>query len=165
MSFGNTRRLVLPAPPDHLSRVVSLRNPRAAYARPLGSQTKKETALDDIWDDSASIPFWGRIEQLEKLSALASHCLETVNKSESPREMVLETWLVLDYAVRDLIVNSYGLYKFCQEDFDLRYELLPQSFRALLRFLKTRFLTRLVSLRNRALLTTILPIFAAVMAF
>ena len=102
----------------------------------LGSRTKKETALDDIFDESASIPFWGRIEQLKKLSALASHCLETVTKSESPREMVLETWLVLDYAVRDLIVNGYGLYRFCQEDFDLRYELLPQSFRALLRFLK-----------------------------
>jgi len=50
--------------------------------------------------------------------------------------MVLETWLLLDYAVRDLIVNGYGLYKFCQEDLDLRYELLPQSFRALLKFFK-----------------------------
>jgi len=29
MSFGNTRLLVLPAPPDHLSRVMSLRNLQA----------------------------------------------------------------------------------------------------------------------------------------
>lgn len=75
--------------------------------------------MDDIWDELDSIPFWGRIDQLEKLSDIASRCLETVTKSESPREMVLETWLVLDYAVRDLIVSGYGLYKFCQEDFDL----------------------------------------------
>ena len=84
--------------------------------------------MEDIWDDeSASVPFWGRIDQLQKLSDLVGRCVETVTESESPRDMVLETWLVLDYAVRDLVVSGYGLYKFCQEDFDLRYILLPKS--------------------------------------
>jgi hypothetical protein len=50
--------------------------------------------------------------------------------------MVLETWLVLDYAIRDLVVSGYGLYKFCQEDFDLRYILLPKSFEGLLRLME-----------------------------
>jgi hypothetical protein len=50
--------------------------------------------------------------------------------------MVIETWLVLDYAIRDLIVSGYGLNKFCQEDFDLRYMLFPKSFLELLRLLK-----------------------------
>jgi hypothetical protein len=92
--------------------------------------------LDDFWDESASIPFWGKEEQLKKLSDLVSHCVETVTKSDSLREMVLETWLVLDYAVRDLLVSGYGVYKFCQEDFDLRYILLPKSFEGLLRLLE-----------------------------
>jgi len=50
--------------------------------------------------------------------------------------MVLESWIVLDFAVRDLLINGYGLYKFCQEDFDLRYLLLPKSFVGLLNLLK-----------------------------
>ena len=92
--------------------------------------------MEDIWDESASVPFWGRVEQLQKLSDLVGRCVETVTKSESLREMVLETWLVLDYAVRDLVVSGYGLYKFCQEDFDLRYILLPKSFEGLLQLLE-----------------------------
>jgi hypothetical protein len=90
----------------------------------------------DIWDKSAATPFWGRIEQLEELSKLVSCCVQTVTESKSTREMVLETWLVLDYAVRDLIVSGYDLYRFCQEDFDLRYILLPRSFVGLLRLLQ-----------------------------
>ena len=92
--------------------------------------------MDNIFDESASVPFFGTEEQLRKLTDIVSHTIETVTKSTNPREMVLETWLVLDYAVRDLVVSAYGLYGFCQEDFDLRYELLPNSFRALLKFLQ-----------------------------
>ena len=46
---------------------------------------------------------------------------------------------MLDYAVRDLVVSAYGLYGFCREDFDLRYELLPNSFRTLLKFLQDTY--------------------------
>ncbi len=92
--------------------------------------------MEDIWDESTSVPFWGREEQLQKLSDLVSHCVDIVTQSKSLREMVLETWLILDYAVRDLVVSGYGLYKFCQEDFDLREILLPKSFEGLLQLLK-----------------------------
>jgi len=92
--------------------------------------------LEDYWDETASIPFGGREGQLNKLADLVRRCVEMVTQSESLREIVLETWLVLDYAVRDLVVSGYGLYKFCQEEFDLRYILLPKSFEALLRLLE-----------------------------
>lgn len=92
--------------------------------------------MEDFWDESAPVPLWGRVEQLQKLSGLVGLCVETVNESGSLREVVLETWLVLDYAVRDLVVSGYGLYKFCQEDFDLRYILLPKSFEGLLQLLE-----------------------------
>jgi hypothetical protein len=92
--------------------------------------------LEYIWDESASIPFWGKEEQLQKLSDLVGHCVDIVTESKSLREIVLETWLVLDYAIRDLLVSGYGLYKFCQEDFDLREILLPNSFHGLLQFLE-----------------------------
>ena len=108
----------------------------ARLAQALAGRTKEEESVEDIWDESASVPFWGRVEQLQKLSDLVRRSVETVTESESPREMVLETWLVLDYAVRDLLVSGYGLYKFCQEDFDLRYILLSKSFESLLHLLK-----------------------------
>ncbi len=95
--------------------------------------------MDNLSDESASVPFFGTEEQLKKLSDIVSHTIKTVTESTNPREMVLETWVVLDYAVRDLVVTAYGLYRFCQEDFDLRYELLPNSFRALLKFLQDTY--------------------------
>jgi hypothetical protein len=90
----------------------------------------------DIWDESASVPFWGTPDRAEKLSGLVRRCVATVTGSASPREMVLESWLVVDYAIRDLLVSGYGLTGFCEEDFDVRYELLPKSFKGLLEFLE-----------------------------
>ena len=100
------------------------------------SQPKERITLEDIWDESASVPFWGTEGQLRQLSDLVERCVETVTESASPREMVLESWLVVDYAIRDLLVSGYGLTQFCQEDFDVRYELLPRSFEGLLKLLE-----------------------------
>ena len=50
--------------------------------------------------------------------------------------MLIETWLVLDFAGRDLVVSGYSLSKYCQDDFDLRYILLPKSFEELLKLLE-----------------------------
>ncbi len=91
---------------------------------------------DDIWGESASVPFWGTLDQAEKLSDLIRRCVATVTEAASPREMILESWLVVDYAIRDLLVSGYGLTHFCQEDFDVRYELLPKSFEGLLKLLE-----------------------------
>jgi len=92
--------------------------------------------VEEYWNEAAIVPFWGREEQLNKLADLVRRCVETVTQSESQREMVLETWLILDYAVRDLVLSGYGLYKFSHEEFDLRYVLLPKSFGELLRLLE-----------------------------
>ena len=100
-----------------------------------GLINRKQT-LEKYWDEVVFAPFWGREEQLNKLADRVHHCVETVTQSESQREMVLETCLLLDYAVRDLIPSAYGLYKFCHDEFDLRYILLPKSFEALLRLLQ-----------------------------
>jgi len=92
--------------------------------------------VEEHSDVTVSGPFWGREEQLKKLADLVRRCVETVTGSQSQREMVLETWLLLDYAVRDLVLSGYGLHRFSHEDFDLRYTLLPKSFEDLLRLLE-----------------------------
>ncbi|MBL7125500.1 MAG: hypothetical protein ISS51_05355 [Dehalococcoidales bacterium] len=50
--------------------------------------------------------------------------------------MVLETWLTVDFAVRQFLLAGFELVRFCDEGFDLRYSLLPSSFMALLRLFK-----------------------------
>lgn len=93
-------------------------------------------AWDDIWDEAASVPFWGTLDEAEKLADLIRRCVAVVTESASPREMVLESWLVVDYAIRDLLVSGYWLTGFCEDDFDVRYELLPKSFWGLLKLLQ-----------------------------
>jgi hypothetical protein len=62
-------------------------------------------------------------------------------KANNPREMILETWHILDYAVRDLTMRGLGLDKFCSDEFDLRYELFPE-FRKLLQLLRIQSPTK-----------------------
>jgi len=50
--------------------------------------------------------------------------------------MVLETWLALDFAIRQFLLAGLELSKFCDEDLDLKYKLLPNSFRGLLKLFK-----------------------------
>lgn len=93
--------------------------------------------MDYIWDeDREDVLFFGNVYDLEELHSCLDHCLELLNKSQSPREMVLETWLALDFNIRQFLLSGFELSKFCDEDFDLKYMLLPNSFRALLTLFK-----------------------------
>lgn len=90
--------------------------------------------MDYIWDeDRDDVLFFGNVYDLEELHSLLDHCLEVLKKSGSVREMVLETWLALDFAIRQFLLAGFELSKFCDEDFDLKYKLLPNNFRDLLR--------------------------------
>ena len=97
----------------------------------------EEKRLDEqLWHDTAFVPFWGTSQQIERLATLVGSCVEIVTESGNPREMVLETWLVVDYAVRDFLLSGFGLHGFCTDDFDLRELLLPRGFREVLNLLK-----------------------------
>lgn len=88
---------------------------------------------DEYWEISESMllrvdaPFYGSILDIEEYTKIAKHCINAVENSTSTRQIVLETWLLVDYALRELLSNLWGLKKFNSEDgdFDLRYELLP----------------------------------------
>lgn len=81
-------------------------------------------------------PFWGNIDQLKLLVDLIKNCIEIVSRSSNPREMVLETWLALDYSIRVFLLNGFELDRFCDEEFELLYRLLPRGFDDLLRLLE-----------------------------
>ena len=87
-----------------------------------------------IWDeDRDDILFFGSVYDLEELNALLNNCFTVLKKSQSAREMVLETWLALDFSIRKFLLSGFELSRFCDEDFDLKYKLLPNNFRAVLR--------------------------------
>lgn len=92
----------------------------------------------DIWDEAniENLPFYGSANDLNNLSLVVARCLENISASTSPRAIVLETWLAVDFTVRQFLLAGFGLVRFCDEDFDLRYILLPSSFSGLLKLFK-----------------------------
>lgn len=94
--------------------------------------------MDYVWDETREdILFWGTESDLEQLNSVISKCLEVLEKSTNVREIVMEAWLAVDYALRKFLLAGFELSRFCDEDFELEYELLPNSFHSLLQLFKT----------------------------
>jgi len=91
-----------------------------------------------IWDENniENLPFYGSPRDLTILAKLVANCLNKLETSTNPREMVLETWLAVDYTVRQFLLSGFELNRFCDEEFDLGYILLPSSFSELVKTFK-----------------------------
>lgn len=90
---------------------------------------------DDLdWADDTL--FYGTIETLEQLEQVAQSAVDTIHQSDSARLVVIEAWILLDYAVREFLLSGLGVKKLSTDAFDLRYELLPRSFFGCLRILE-----------------------------
>lgn len=87
----------------------------------------------DIWDEERNVLFFGSSRDLRELTTLVSNCLNVLREATCIRQMVLETWLVVDYAIRKFLLAGFELARFCDEDFDLLDKLLPREFPALLK--------------------------------
>jgi hypothetical protein len=88
------------------------------------------------FDDERDVPFFGSERDAQQLEALVSNCLSVLREAKRVREMVLETWLTVDYAVRGFLLAGFELARFCDDGFDLRYKLLPREFSGLLNLLE-----------------------------
>lgn len=67
-----------------------------------------------------------------ELLELADRTLKAVESARTPRIMVLETWIFLDFILREFVYAGLQLEKFSHPDFDPRYELLPRRFEGVL---------------------------------
>jgi len=76
--------------------------------------------------------FLFNLDQIKEFLGVAEKVVARIRKSKSPREMVMETWLLIDYRIRELLLDAFDLLPYNNEAFDLRYEFLPQSFRGCL---------------------------------
>lgn len=93
--------------------------------------------MDKIFDEQRNVPFYGTKRDLEVLTTLVSNCLKVLDGAKRVRKMVLETWLTVDYAIRQFLLSGFELSRFCDDGFDLQYKLLPREFSSLLELLKS----------------------------
>jgi len=67
--------------------------------------------------------------RLKELVKLTEKCIREVEDSNNVRLIVLETWLFIDFCIRELLMSGLGLNKVNIDACDLRYHILPNSFR------------------------------------
>ncbi len=89
---------------------------------------EEKMELDGI-ELSENMLFYGAAQKLEELAFLASRCIEEVERSDNVRVIVLETWLFIDFCVREFLISGLDLSSINVERCDLRIHLLPRSFR------------------------------------
>lgn len=77
---------------------------------------------------SQNVPFYGSAIKLEEFASHALKTLKEIEKTDNVRVIVLETWLIIDYCIRELLISGLDLNKVNLDSYDLRDKLLPISF-------------------------------------
>jgi hypothetical protein len=94
----------------------------------MNSEVQERMELDSI-GLSEDMLFYGSTNKLKELLDLAVRCLEEIEASDNVRIIVLETWLFIDFCIRELLISGLNLNRLNIEAFDLRFHLLPKNFR------------------------------------
>lgn len=74
--------------------------------------------------------------KMEEIVMIIEESIKNIKQTKSPRHIILETWLILDYFVRLFIISGLNIDRYSTYDFDLASKLLPRSFEGCLNFLK-----------------------------
>ena len=82
-----------------------------------------------------SILNFGTSDPFPEYISFIKNSIKQIITSQNPRLLILESWLLLDYSIRQLIIWGIGAYESSNRNFDLRNELLPISFKACIDFL------------------------------
>jgi len=90
----------------------------------------------NITVDDDSILNFGYSDPVPEYISFIDNSIKQIITSQNPRLLILETWLLLDYSIRHLIIWGIGAYESSDGNFDLGNELLPISFKACIDFLK-----------------------------
>lgn len=85
---------------------------------------KSKKALQ-VFDQTKTLPFDIPLYQLVEFASIIQEIKTIIKRSKNPRTIVLETWLILDFCIRDLILAGFELKRF-QTGFDV----LPNSLNA-----------------------------------
>lgn len=75
-----------------------------------------------------SVPFYGKFEEFVQLNKVLIQAKQRINKSDNPREVIIETWFLFDFLIRKLLLKAFGIERFENDTFNPMYDYLPQSF-------------------------------------
>lgn len=76
----------------------------------------------------ADAPFLMNVHDIRELEELADAWSQTMRSSNGLRQIVLDSWLLVDFWARITLCAAFGgLDRHSTPEFDIRYELLPQS--------------------------------------
>jgi len=98
--------------------------------------TYARAAIDLLDPSGTSELFFGTLDDLERFGAQAKASIELIASATSIRLIVLETWLFIDYAVRELLMSGLQLDRVDNEDFEIRDALLPKGLLDCVRLLR-----------------------------
>ncbi|NDK57369.1 hypothetical protein [Pontibacter fetidus] len=85
----------------------------------------------------SNVPFYGTMEDYEKLNEVVGHAKRKIDSSDSPRELIFESWFLFDYLIRKLLLKAFNIENYETEEFDPMYDYLPQSFDSCLKSLES----------------------------
>ncbi|MBI1803651.1 MAG: hypothetical protein HY033_06655 [Ignavibacteriae bacterium] len=83
-------------------------------------ELKDEESLEKIF-------FVGNVWEVEAFFKTADNSIEIIRSTNSVRLAVLETWLLLDYSIREILLSVLGLSRVNHPDYELKQLLLPWS--------------------------------------
>jgi len=99
------------------------------------AKTEDKNSLPDDVESSENTLFYGNISEAINYYNTAYEYLDAIQSYQSVRLIVLETWLLLDFTVRQLILAGLGLSKYENDELNLKSNLLPRNFRGCLNLL------------------------------
>ena len=69
------------------------------------------------------------MKQFEELEIFISKKTKEIESSNSPRLIILESWFIVDWFIRQFIISGINCFDLMSEKFNPHYQLLPNSFR------------------------------------
>lgn len=75
-------------------------------------------------------------QQIDQIEDFVNKKIKEISSSKNSRTIVLETWLIVDWFVRQLIISGINCLELQSDIYNPHYELLPNSFRECVDILK-----------------------------
>ena len=67
--------------------------------------------------------------QLHEINSILSKKTKEIEESNNPRLIILETWFIVDWLIRQLIISGINGLDLKNDSYYPHYQLLPNSFR------------------------------------
>lgn len=101
-------------------------------------QDNEYLKISDSITIKSDAPFYGSVFDFITFEKLIKEYFKSVKELDNPRYIILETWLLVDFAIFTLLSNLFNLTRFNseKEKFDLSYELIPRRFSTKLKIFK-----------------------------